>query len=61
VNKKCTDGQAITVHYGARVYMLDTLGYRHTLRMCKSYFFSTVTTVTRTRLNVTLYGHSVSS
>ena len=32
-------------------------GYRHTLRICNNYSFSTVIMVTRTRLNVTLYVH----
>jgi hypothetical protein len=32
--------------------MLDTRGYKHTLRICNTYCFSTVTVVTRTRLNV---------
>jgi len=35
--------------------MLNNLGYRHTLRMCNTYCFSTATMVTLTRLSVTLY------
>ena len=35
--------------------MLGMYGYRNTLRMCNTYCFPTKTTVTRTRLNVTLY------
>jgi hypothetical protein len=34
--------------------ILDSWGYKHTLRMCNSYCFSTATVVARTRLNVTL-------
>jgi hypothetical protein len=37
--------------------MLDTLGYKYTLRICNTYCFSTATLVTRPRLNVTLYLH----
>ena len=40
--------------------MLDTEGYRHTLRICKTYCFSTATVVARTRLDVTLYLHCLS-
>ena len=32
--------------------MLDKQGYKHTLRTCYTYWFSTATTVTWTRLNV---------
>jgi hypothetical protein len=55
-DEKCgTAGQAtedITAH---ALCMLDTPGYKHTIRICKSYYFSTATMVTGTRLNVTLY------
>ena len=34
--------------------MLDTQGYKYTLRICNNYRFPTVTMVARTRLNVTL-------
>ena len=37
--------------------MLNNLGYKHTLRICNTRFFSTATTTTRTRINVTLYVH----
>jgi hypothetical protein len=33
--------------------MLDNYGYRHTLRICNTYCFSTATMVTRTRFSVT--------
>jgi hypothetical protein len=33
--------------------MLDNEGYRHALRICNTYYFSTATIVTRTRLIVT--------
>ena len=35
------------------LYMLDTQGKTHTLRMCNTYRFSTATNVSRRRLNVT--------
>ena len=36
------------------LYIPDNHGYRHTLRMCNIYCFSTTTMVTGTRLNCTL-------
>ena len=33
--------------------MLDSQGYRHTLRICNTYWFSTATMVARTHLSVT--------
>ena len=41
--------------------MPDTYGYRHTLTICNTSCFSTATMVPRTRLNVTLYVHCLSS
>ena len=40
--------------------MLDSLGYRHTLRMCNTYCFSAAKVVIQTRLIVTLYVHCLS-
>jgi hypothetical protein len=40
--------------------MLDTYGYWHTLRICNTYCFSTLTTVKRKPLDVTLYVHCLS-
>jgi len=37
--------------------MLDTYGYRHTLRICNTHCFSTATMVAQTRLSVTFYVH----
>jgi len=37
--------------------MLDTSDYRHTLRICNTYCFSTATMVTRKLFNVTLFCH----
>ena len=39
--------------------ILDTYGYKHTLRTCNSYCFSIATIVTRTCLGVTLFVHCV--
>jgi hypothetical protein len=38
-------------------FMLDTWGYKHRLRICNIYCFSTAKMVARMRLNVTLYVH----
>ena len=40
--------------------VLDTWGYKHTLRICNTHFFSTTTMVTRSPLDVTLYVHCLS-
>jgi hypothetical protein len=40
--------------------MPDNYGYRHTVRVCNAYCFSTATMVTRTGLSVTLYIHCLS-
>jgi len=40
--------------------MLDTWGYKHTLRACNLYCFSIATMVAQTRLNVTLNVHCLS-
>jgi len=59
--EKCGKTRQATVDNMALAhYMLDTYGYRHTLRMCNTYRFSTVTMVARTRLNVTLYVYCLS-
>jgi len=40
--------------------MLDTYGYKHRLRICNTYCFSTAKTVIQKRLNITLYVHLLS-
>jgi hypothetical protein len=40
--------------------MLNTYGYKHTLRICNTYCFSTATMVAWMRLNVMLYVHCLS-
>jgi hypothetical protein len=58
VEKYFRPGQATyhkTVH---GCWMLGTQGYKHTIRICNTYCFSTATTVARTHLIVTLRAHS---
>ena len=42
-------------------YLPDNYGYRYTLRICDFYWFPTATMVTRTRMQVALYAHCLSS
>jgi len=51
----CRAGHATDDNMAHAHCMLDTLGYRNTLRTCNTYCFITATIVTRTRLIVTLY------
>jgi hypothetical protein len=37
--------------------MMDTKGYKQTLKICNTYWFSTATMVAQTRPSVTLYVH----
>jgi len=60
-NMEQPDRPQIPIQYGARTNMLDTYGYRHTLRICNTYCSSTATMATRTRLNDKLYVHYQSS
>jgi len=55
--KYCTAGQATDDNMAHAHCMLDTYGYKHTLRIYNTYRFSTATKVVRTRLNVTLHVH----
>jgi hypothetical protein len=50
--EKATDDNIAQAHC-----MLDTHGYKHTLRFCNIHCFPTATMVARTRPNVTLYVH----
>jgi predicted deacetylase len=60
LEKFCTAEQAIDDNRRHAHCVLDTQGYRHTLRTCNTYRFSTATMVTLTRLNATFYVHSLS-
>ena len=52
--EKCGTAGYTTDDNTARAHcMLDTEGYRHTLRICNIYCFTTATMVKRRRLNVT--------
>jgi len=41
-------------------YVLDSKVYKHTLRICNTYCFSTATVLAQTRLSVTLFVHCLS-
>jgi len=56
VEEPCRAGQATGDNTEHVHFMLDTKGYKHTLRI-RNATFSTVTMIARTRLNVTLYLH----
>ena len=61
VEKYDTARQA-TDEYMEHVHcMLDIYGCKYTLRICNTNCFSTATMVERTRLNVTLYVHCMST
>jgi hypothetical protein len=51
--KCCRAGKATDDNMTHAHCMLDTWGYKHTLRICKTYWFSTATMFARTRLQVT--------
>jgi len=53
VAKYSTAGQATNDSTAHALCVLDNQGYRHTLRIYKTYCFSTATVVTRTRLDIT--------
>ena len=55
--KYCSAGQATDENIAHARCRLDTKGYKHTLRICNIYCFSTATLVARTCLNVTLHVH----
>ena len=61
MEKCCKAGQATDENTAHAHCMLDTLGYKHALRICNIYFVFTATMVARTHLTVTLYVHSLSS
>jgi hypothetical protein len=55
VQKYCGARQATEDVIAHAHYMLDTQGYKHTLRIRSTYCLSTATMVARTRHDVTLY------
>jgi hypothetical protein len=50
-----TVGQATDASMAHGYCMIDTQGYKHTLRVCNDYCFCTATMATRKHLNVTLH------
>jgi len=61
VEKYCGAGQATGDNMAHEHLMLDTQVYKYKLRIYNTYCFSKATDVARTRLNVTLYVHCLSS
>ena len=57
VEKVCRAGQATDDNMAHALCMPNNYGYKHTLRICNTYCFSTATMVARPRLNVKLYAH----
>jgi len=53
----CRAGQAANDNMAHAHCMLDTKGYRHTLRICNNYCLSTTRMVARTRIDVKLHVH----
>ena len=60
MKKYCRAGQATDDNMAHAHCMVDTEGYRHTLRICSTYCFPNATIAARTRLNITLYEHCLS-
>jgi hypothetical protein len=55
--KYCTAGEAADDTMVDARCMLDTQGYKHTLKICNTHCFSTITMAKRARLSVTLHLH----
>ena len=55
VEERCRPGQAADDIMVCEHSQLDTQGYRHILKICNTYRFSTATTVRLTRRNVTIH------
>jgi hypothetical protein len=60
VEKCCRAGQTTDENTAHAHCMLDIYGYKHTLRTCNIFCFSSATKVARTRLNFTLYVYCLS-
>jgi len=60
VQKSGVAGQAADDNMAHALCLLYNWSYRHTLRICITYCFSTATMVMRTRLNVMLYAYCLS-
>jgi len=57
VEKYCRAGQDTDDNVMHVHCMMDTYGYKHTLRMCNTHCFSTTTMVAQKCLNVAVYVH----
>jgi hypothetical protein len=57
VEKYCTAWQGTDYNMAHAHCMLDTEGYKHTLKVCYTYYLFTATMVARTHLLVTHYVH----
>jgi len=55
MEKFCTAGHVTDNNMAQAHCMLDTLGYKHILRICNVYCFSSAMMVAEKHLNVTLY------
>jgi hypothetical protein len=60
VEKYCIAGQATDDDMAHAHCMLGNQGYKHTLRICNTYYFFSTAMVARTRHNVMLYIHFLS-
>jgi hypothetical protein len=54
VEKYCRAGQATDENMAHARFVLDTYGYKHTLKIYNTYCSSTATVVAQTRVGVTL-------
>jgi hypothetical protein len=57
VEKYCSCGQATDNNMAHAHCLLDSCGYKYTIRIRNNYRFSAATKVARSRLEVTLYEH----
>ena len=55
VEKYCRTEQVTDENKAHELCIMGVLGYKHILRICDIYCFSTATMIARTHLNVTLY------
>jgi len=51
VEKYCSVGQATNDNMAPSRCMMDTYGYKYTIRLCNTHYFFTATVIARTRLN----------
>jgi hypothetical protein len=61
VEKYCRAGQATEENTAQALCMLDTQGYKNTLRIYNTYCFSTATIAARNRFNVTSFSNRLNT